>query len=77
MDKYRFRIQTRLGFKVDNLIIQARDRSHAETKIRQMYVDCAIVDYQVVDATAPSRQSRSRNGGVPLKTVRLHMAASN
>lgn len=77
MDKYLFRIQTRLGFKVDNLIIQARDRSHAENKIRQMYLDCAIVDYQVVDASSAARQPMSRNGGVPLKTVRLHMAASN
>lgn len=65
MHKYRFRIQTRLGFKVDNLIIQARDRSHAESRIRQMYLDCAIVDYQVVDASSAARQSLSRNGGVP------------
>ena len=76
MEKYRFRIQTRLGFKVDNLCILARDRSHAETKIRQMYLDCAIVDYQVLDAST-ARRLASGNGGVPHKTIRLHMAASS
>jgi hypothetical protein len=76
MEKYRFRIQTRLGFKVDNLFILARDRSHAETKIRQMYLDCAIVDYQVLGAST-ARCLASGNGGVPPKTIRLHMAASN
>lgn len=76
MEKYRFRIQTRLGFKVDNLLVLARDRSHAETKIRQMYIDCAIVDYQVLGAATANRLN-SGNGGVPPKTVRLHMAASS
>jgi len=76
MEKYRFRIQTRLGFKVDNLLIHARDRSHAETKIRQMYLDCAIVDYQILDTSA-ERRLVSGNGGVPPKTIRLRMAAGS
>jgi hypothetical protein len=75
MKKYRFRIQTRLGFKVDNLLILARDQSHAETKLRQMYLDCAIIDYQVL-GTATAKRRASGNGGVPPKTIRLHMAAS-
>jgi hypothetical protein len=42
--KYAFRIRTRLGVVVDNLMIHARDEVVAEKKLRQMYLGCEIVD---------------------------------
>ncbi len=42
--RYQFRIRSRRGLVVDRLLIQGRNRAHAETKIRQMYVDCQILD---------------------------------
>jgi hypothetical protein len=42
--KYAFRIRTRLGVVVENLMIHARDEIVAEKKLRQMYLGCEIVD---------------------------------
>lgn len=42
--KYRFRIRTRQGLVIDKLSIQGRDAAHAESKLRQMYPDCEILD---------------------------------
>jgi len=37
MAKYGFRIKTRGGMTVDNLVVQARTREDAEARIRQIY----------------------------------------
>ena len=42
--KYAFRIRTRLGVVVENLMIHARDEVMAEKKLRQMYRGCEVVD---------------------------------
>ncbi len=42
--KYVFRIRTRLGVVVENLMIHGRDEIDAQKKLRQMYRDCEIVD---------------------------------
>ena len=44
MTKYGFRIRTRDGLMVDNLLIHGRDGGDAERKLRQMYHDCEIVE---------------------------------
>ena len=44
MQKYGFRIQTRGGSTVDNLVIQGRDRAEAERKLRQVYHHCTILE---------------------------------
>lgn len=44
MTKFGFKIKTRGGMVVDNLVIQARIRDEAETKIRQIYRDCEILE---------------------------------
>lgn len=46
MTKYGFRIRTRDGLTVDNLLIQGRDESDAERKLRQMYHGCEIIECQ-------------------------------
>jgi hypothetical protein len=45
--KYGFRIRTRGGLIVDNLLIYGRDESDAERKLRQMYQHCKILECTV------------------------------
>lgn len=42
--KYGFRIRTRPGLIVDNLMIHALDESDAQRKLRQMYPGCEILE---------------------------------
>jgi len=44
MTKYGFRIRTRGGMTVDNLVVQARSREDAESRIRQIYQHCEILE---------------------------------
>ena len=44
MTKYGFRIRTRVGLVVANLLIQGRDAGDAERKLRQMYHGCEIIE---------------------------------
>jgi hypothetical protein len=41
--KYGFRIRTRSGLVVDNLLLHGRDEVDAERKLRQMYQHCEIL----------------------------------
>ena len=45
--KYGFRIRTRSGLIVDNLLIHGRDEIDAERKLRQMYQHCKILERSV------------------------------
>lgn len=49
MIKFGFRIRTRSGLPVDNLVIQGRDRADAERKLRQVYRHCEILDCSVIE----------------------------
>ena len=49
MQKYGFRIQTRSGTTVENLIIHGTDQQQAEDKLRQMYHHCTVMECKVVD----------------------------
>ena len=42
--KYAFRIRTRVGLVVDNLMIHGQDESDAQRKLRQMYHGCEILE---------------------------------
>ena len=42
--KYRFRIRTRHGLVLENLVIHGRDEADAERKLRQMYQHCQILE---------------------------------
>ena len=44
MNKYEFSIKTRNGQRVDKLTIQAVDRATAESRLRQMYMNCEILE---------------------------------
>ncbi|MGE5524750.1 MAG: hypothetical protein ACM3SS_13620 [Rhodospirillaceae bacterium] len=43
LQKFGFRIRTRNGLILDNLNVQARDRSEAERRINQIYHYCEIL----------------------------------
>ncbi|MEW6164816.1 MAG: hypothetical protein AB1642_07115 [Pseudomonadota bacterium] len=42
--KFGFRIRTRVGVVVDNLLIHGRDADEAQRKLRQMYRDCEVLE---------------------------------
>lgn len=50
MMKFGFKIRTRRGLPVDNLVVHARDQAEAEKKISQMYLHCEILDCKQIHA---------------------------
>lgn len=44
MTKFEFNIRTRNGQRVDKITIQALDRAAAEKRLRQMYIQCEIIE---------------------------------
>ena len=48
--KFGFRIRTRQGLVVENLMIHGRDEADAERKLRQMYLNCQILAKSVQNA---------------------------
>ncbi|MGH8670863.1 MAG: hypothetical protein ACREUA_02345 [Burkholderiales bacterium] len=52
MTKFGFKIRTRSGLPVDNLVVQARDQAEAESKINQMYLHCEILECKEIRAPA-------------------------
>lgn len=62
--KYGFRIRTRVGLVVDNLMIHGRDESDAQRKLQQMYLGCEILEctcHRVVNAAGGRPLSLSTN----------------
>lgn len=44
MIRYGFNIKTRTGQRVDNISIMAGSQADAERRLRQMYLQCEIID---------------------------------
>lgn len=44
MSRFGFRIRTKVGVVVDNLVIHGRDELDAQRKLRQMYLQCEILE---------------------------------
>lgn len=63
MIKYGFKIKTRGGMIVDNLMVAARDRTEAERKLSQIYHHCVILVCQ------EQRQSAASDEGADLESV--------
>jgi len=55
--KYGFRIRTRHGLVVENLVIHGRDEADAERKLRQMYPHCQVLNCMIVAAKKPEHLS--------------------
>lgn len=51
MLKFGFKIKTRSGTVVDNLLFAARDRADAERKVNQIYQSCEILECREVQQT--------------------------
>ena len=51
MLKFGFKIKTRSGTVVDNLLFAARDRADAERKVKQIYHSCEILDCREIQPT--------------------------
>jgi hypothetical protein len=49
MQKFGFKIQTRSGTSVDNLVVHAADQAGAEEKLRKMYHHCSIIEVRLID----------------------------
>lgn len=62
MYKFGFRIRTRSGLPVDNLVVQARDQAEAERKISQMYMHCEIIECKQL-------QTATREEGSDLENI--------
>jgi len=54
MNKYEFNLRTRTGQRVEKITIQALDRETAEKRLRQMYMQCEVID--CVERPAEIRQ---------------------
>jgi len=65
MIKFGFRIRTRSGLPVDNLIVHARDQAEAERKITQMYMHCEIIECKQI-ATQPREEGGDLEGIISL-----------
>ncbi len=51
MIKYGFRIKTRGGMIVENLLVAAQDQPEAERKIAQIYQRCVILECKEMQQT--------------------------
>lgn len=51
MTRYGFRIRTRTGLQVDNLMIHGRDLAEAQRKLEQMYRHCEILETRTLPVT--------------------------
>lgn len=58
MKKFGFKIQTRGGSTVENLVIQGRDRDEAERKLRQVYHHCTILEEKTLADPVPEDASQ-------------------
>ena len=54
--KYGFRIRTRSGAVVDNLLIYGKNEPDAERKLRQIYLGCEIIEAKRL-VTQPQRSN--------------------
>jgi hypothetical protein len=48
MTRYGFRIRTRTGMRIDNLLIHGRDLAEAQRKLEQMYRHCEIIETRML-----------------------------
>jgi hypothetical protein len=61
MIRYGFNIRTRTGQRVDNISIMAGSLADAERRLRQMYLQCQIVDCR--EQAVPRRLEQPQVGG--------------
>ena len=60
MVRYGFNIRTKMGQRVDNILILAASLSDAERRLRQMYTQCEIIDRREQTVTGRSDVADTR-----------------
>ena len=65
LTKFSFRIRTRSGTPVENLLIQALDQAQAESRLQQMYPYCEILECRELTAM-PRDESASLDSIISL-----------
>ncbi len=61
MQKFGFKIRTRGGMLLENLMIAGRDRNEAEAKVSQIYHHCEILECSEVQGIAPAKSGEGFN----------------
>jgi hypothetical protein len=73
MVKFGFKIRTRGGHKVDNIMIMARDIDEAERRLRQMYNQCVILNS--LETAAETRHGGSLDVDSLITLIARHASA--
>jgi hypothetical protein len=78
MIRFGFSIRTRTGQRVENISIMAGSLADAERRLRQMYVQCEIVDYreQAVPRRLEALDMRRMMGLMPAVAAVAHKAGT-
>ena len=77
MIRYGFNIKTRTGQRVENISIMAGSLADAERRLRQMYLQCQILDYR--EQAVPRRlevYDMRRMMGLMSATIASHKAGT-
>lgn len=74
MIRFGFNIKTRTGQRVENISIMAGSLADAERRLRQMYLQCQIIDYreQAVPRRLEAIDMRRMMGLVPAPVPITH-----
>ena len=66
MMKFGFKIRTRSGLVVDNLLIPGKDRADAERKLAQIYRHCEILESKTIQQQTSRDESMDMDGIISL-----------
>jgi hypothetical protein len=79
MVRYGFNIRTRTGQRVDNISIMAGSQADAERRLRQMYLQCEIIDCreQAVPRRVDTLDMRRVIGMIAATPIAAHKAGTH
>jgi len=66
MMKFGFKIRTRSGLVVDNLLIPGKDQADAERKLTQIYRHCEILETKAIQQQSARDDSMDMDGIISL-----------
>ena len=66
MMKFGFKIRTRSGLVVDNLLIPGKDQADAERKLTQIYRHCEILESKTIQQQTSRDDSMDMEGIISL-----------
>jgi len=66
MMKFGFKIRTRSGLVVDNLLIPGKDQADAERKLNQIYRHCEILETKTVQQSSAREETMDIDGIISL-----------